>query len=284
MLAAGTNIVTTGTDLLARGVRLGPERLARIQRACERGGSSIWASGSDPGFITETLPFALLSLQRRVDLIEIEEYGDLSHRPSPHMVMVQMRFGKPMDEFDPAAARRTCSASTSPRSPCHGPRPDENRRPVRRRRRDVLHDEPARPPRFHPGPPHEHEVRGPRRRTRPRRGHRAPDGARHHRLPVVREHRASVRNRFSLFSSRTEAALHRRRPPDWGAGAPYRRRRDPLPRSGPLPGVHRGSAPRPRATAVLRMRSGHAAPCWIRCACLNRPGWRGGSGRRRFTR
>ena len=52
-------------------------------------------------FITETVPLALLSIQRRLDLIDIEEFGDLSHRPSPHMVMEQMRFGKPLDEFDP---------------------------------------------------------------------------------------------------------------------------------------------------------------------------------------
>jgi 2,4-diaminopentanoate dehydrogenase len=101
MLEAGTNVVSTCTDLIARGIRLGPERLARLQRACEQGGSSVWASGSDPGFITETFTFALLSLQRRVDLIEIEEYGDLSRRPSPHMVMNQMRFGKPLDDFGP---------------------------------------------------------------------------------------------------------------------------------------------------------------------------------------
>src|SRR5437588_11257088 len=44
---------------------------------------------------------ALLSVQRNVDLIEIEEFGDLSHRPSAHMVMEQMRFGKPLSEFDP---------------------------------------------------------------------------------------------------------------------------------------------------------------------------------------
>src|SRR5262249_6908679 len=60
-----------------------------------------WPSGSDPGFITETLPLALLTVQRRVDGIEIEEFGDLSRRPSPHMVMEQMRFGKPLAEFDP---------------------------------------------------------------------------------------------------------------------------------------------------------------------------------------
>jgi hypothetical protein len=72
-----------------------------VVEACETGNSSVWASGSDPGFITETVPLALLSVQRRVDLIEIEEFGDLSRRPSPHMVMEQMRFGKPLSEFDP---------------------------------------------------------------------------------------------------------------------------------------------------------------------------------------
>ena len=89
------------SDLFAGGVRLSDANRARVREACEKGNASVWASGSDPGFITETLPLALLSVQRRVDLIEIEEFGDLSHRPSPHMVMEQMRFGKPLAEFDP---------------------------------------------------------------------------------------------------------------------------------------------------------------------------------------
>jgi len=101
LLERGTNVVTTCTDLIARAVRLDDANRARIADACERGASSVWASGSDPGFVTETLPLALLSIQRRVDLIEIEEFGDLSRRPSPHMVMEQMRFGKPLEEFDP---------------------------------------------------------------------------------------------------------------------------------------------------------------------------------------
>lgn len=101
LLASGTNIVTTCSDLFAGGARLTEANRARVLEACRKGGSSVWASGSDPGFITETLPMALLSVQRRVDLIEIEEFGDLSHRPSAHMVMEQMRFGKPLSEFDP---------------------------------------------------------------------------------------------------------------------------------------------------------------------------------------
>jgi 4-hydroxy-tetrahydrodipicolinate reductase len=101
MLAAGTNVVTTCSDLFARGVRLSERNHARVLEACQKGNASVWASGSDPGFITETLPMALLSVQRRVDLIEIEEFGDLSRRPSAHMVLEQMRFGKPLSEFDP---------------------------------------------------------------------------------------------------------------------------------------------------------------------------------------
>ncbi len=101
LLEKGTNVVTTCTDLVAGAVRLSEANRTRILDACERGNASVWASGSDPGFVTETLPLALLSIQRRVDLIEIEEFGDLSHRPSPHMVMEQMRFGKPLAEFDP---------------------------------------------------------------------------------------------------------------------------------------------------------------------------------------
>lgn len=97
----GTNVVSTCSDLFARGARLSPESLDRIVRACTEGNASVWASGSDPGFITETLPLALLSVQRHVELIEIDEFGDLSRRPSPHMVMEQMRFGKPLSEFDP---------------------------------------------------------------------------------------------------------------------------------------------------------------------------------------
>jgi 4-hydroxy-tetrahydrodipicolinate reductase len=101
LLERGVNIVTTCTDLFAGGARLTDENRARMIGACEQGKASLWASGSDPGFMTETLPTALLSVQRRVDLIEIEEFGDLSRRPSAHMVMEQMRFGKPLSEFDP---------------------------------------------------------------------------------------------------------------------------------------------------------------------------------------
>ena len=64
----------------------------------------MFATGSSPGFITHMLPLTLLSLQRRVDLVEIFEYANMSRRDSPHMLFEQIGFGAPMPDA-PAVAR-----------------------------------------------------------------------------------------------------------------------------------------------------------------------------------
>jgi 2,4-diaminopentanoate dehydrogenase len=100
LLEAGTNIITSCTDFHAGGhPRLGAEGLARIDAACKRGKSSLYATGTDPGLVSEQIAFALLCAQRKVESVEITEYGDLSQRPSPHMIFDQMGFGKPMKDF-----------------------------------------------------------------------------------------------------------------------------------------------------------------------------------------
>jgi hypothetical protein len=100
LLEAGTNIVTTCTDFHAGGhPRLGEKGLARIWAACKRGNSSLYATGTDPGLVSEQIAFALLCAQRKVESVEIIEYGDLSQRPSSHMIFDQMGFGKAMKDF-----------------------------------------------------------------------------------------------------------------------------------------------------------------------------------------
>ncbi len=101
MLESGTNVVTTRGELFGGGHRLGDDDRDRVLDACARGGSSIYATGSSPGFITEVLPVALLSLQRRVESIEIDEFANMSRRDSPHMIFTQMGFGRPPESFDP---------------------------------------------------------------------------------------------------------------------------------------------------------------------------------------
>ena len=104
LLENGTNIVTTRGELVAGGQRLGPEQQARVIKACTQGNSSVYATGSSPGFITDALPLALLSLQRRVESVQIDEFANMSRRDSPHMLFEQMGFGKPVESFDPSRA------------------------------------------------------------------------------------------------------------------------------------------------------------------------------------
>jgi 4-hydroxy-tetrahydrodipicolinate reductase len=72
----------------------------RIEEACERGGTSLHSTGSSPGFITEALPLVLLSIQRRLDKVTVNEYADVSSRNSPEMLFKLMGFGMEPAKFD----------------------------------------------------------------------------------------------------------------------------------------------------------------------------------------
>lgn len=98
ILEAGTNIVTTRVEFhnpptLDAAIR------ARIEAACKKGNSSIHSTGSSPGFITEALPIPLLSLQRHLDELIIDEFADLTQRDSPELLFEVMGYGKAPSEF-----------------------------------------------------------------------------------------------------------------------------------------------------------------------------------------
>lgn len=93
ILASGTNIVTTCTAF-HHPPSMDRELCARVEAACRAGGASLYSTGSSPGFISEAVPLALLSLQRRLGLLSIDEYADLTHRDSPAMLFDVMGFGR----------------------------------------------------------------------------------------------------------------------------------------------------------------------------------------------
>lgn len=99
LLASGKNVVTTRGDF-HHPPMMDPACRARIEEACARGGTSIYSTGSSPGFVTEALAIPLLSLQRRHDLLTIDEYADVSRRDSPDMLFRIMGFAAPMAPFD----------------------------------------------------------------------------------------------------------------------------------------------------------------------------------------
>src|SRR5436190_16517429 len=99
-LESGANIVTTRGEF-HRPASMDPAVRQRVEDACARGGTSIHSTGSSPGFISEALPLVLLSMERRVDRVQIDEFADMSSRNSPEMLFHLMGFGADPGKFNP---------------------------------------------------------------------------------------------------------------------------------------------------------------------------------------
>ncbi|GGC01030.1 dihydrodipicolinate reductase [Novosphingobium endophyticum] len=98
ILASGANIVTTRADFFNPSA-MEPALRERVEAACHAGGTSIHASGSSPGFVTEALLAPLLSLQRNLDLVEIDEFADCIDTCSEDMLLNVMGFGASPETF-----------------------------------------------------------------------------------------------------------------------------------------------------------------------------------------
>ena len=95
LLQSGINIVTTRSEFFYA-KSMDPQIRQRIENACQQGHSSLFATGSSPGFITEVLPLALTYMSRRLDCLTIDEFADIPASTSPEMITNVMGFGKPM--------------------------------------------------------------------------------------------------------------------------------------------------------------------------------------------
>jgi len=100
LLEAGSNVVTTRSEF-HRPASMDPLVRERVESACRAGSSSIHSTGSSPGFITEAMPLVLMSIERRLDQLTIEEFADMSSRNSPELIFNLMGFGRSPETFDP---------------------------------------------------------------------------------------------------------------------------------------------------------------------------------------
>ncbi|MEE6140188.1 dihydrodipicolinate reductase [Mycobacterium sp. 050128] len=101
LLQNGINIVTTRAEFFNPDM-MKPALRERVEAACQSGNSSIHATGSSPGFITEALPLVVTSLSRRLDFLSIEEYANCLEGCSEEMLTALMGFG----DFPEAFAQR----------------------------------------------------------------------------------------------------------------------------------------------------------------------------------
>jgi 2,4-diaminopentanoate dehydrogenase len=99
LLASGKNVVTTRGDF-HHPPSMDPETRARIEGACAEGGTSIYSTGSSPGFVTEALAIPLLSLSRRLECLTIDEFANMESRNSPDLLFNIMGYGVSPGQFD----------------------------------------------------------------------------------------------------------------------------------------------------------------------------------------
>jgi 2,4-diaminopentanoate dehydrogenase len=102
ILAAGINVVSTAG--FVTGHSIGADR-DRIAEACERGGSTMFGTGMNPGF-AELFAILSASICDRVDKISITESGDATLYDSPETEL-PVGFGRPIDDPElPAMTRQ----------------------------------------------------------------------------------------------------------------------------------------------------------------------------------
>src|SRR5262250_3416295 len=93
ILEAGVNVVSTAAFINGR--RLGPDR-TRLVEACERGGSSLFGTGINPGFI-ELLSIVVAGICDRIDKITVSEAFYTMGYDSPDTEKAA-GFGRPIDD------------------------------------------------------------------------------------------------------------------------------------------------------------------------------------------
>lgn len=97
LLAAGINLITTRSEFF-NAPQMNSALREPLEAACREGGTSLFATGSSPGFSTEVLPLAMLYMSRRVDRLTIDEYADIPASTTPEMITNIMGFGQPAPE------------------------------------------------------------------------------------------------------------------------------------------------------------------------------------------
>jgi 4-hydroxy-tetrahydrodipicolinate reductase len=84
VLESGINIVTLLSEFYYL-PELDADVRRRLEAACARGGTSLYATGPSPGFVTGPLALGAISFQRRFDRLRIWEFANLGARRSPEM-------------------------------------------------------------------------------------------------------------------------------------------------------------------------------------------------------
>jgi len=97
LLASGKNVATT--VFLFYPPQLPDDDRDRLMAACRAGGTSVHASGINPGNLSGVLPLALSGMCRTIDKVTLQERADMTLYESTDISFGNMAFGEPLDRI-----------------------------------------------------------------------------------------------------------------------------------------------------------------------------------------
>jgi len=97
ILESGKNIVTTSVMGLTFPKGFDLEATERLEAACEKGQSSLFASGIEPGFAGDIFPATLLTMSEEVKSVRAQEIFNYADYPVAFVMTEVFGFGKPPD-------------------------------------------------------------------------------------------------------------------------------------------------------------------------------------------
>lgn len=114
-LRSGTNVVTFAVVEICHPPASPPELRAIIESACAEGGTSLYASGAEPGAMSMNVPAALLSMAGEVTGYREQQFaiGLADSYPLEHVLRDSMGFGKPEGFAPPRIVDGTVEARWS---------------------------------------------------------------------------------------------------------------------------------------------------------------------------
>jgi 4-hydroxy-tetrahydrodipicolinate reductase len=98
ILASGKNVVSSSPVSLVYPRSFIPELRDQLADACRRGGTSLFVSGIDPGFVNDVLPLTVTGLCGRWQEVRVVEILNYATYDRPEALFGAMGFGKPLDD------------------------------------------------------------------------------------------------------------------------------------------------------------------------------------------
>jgi hypothetical protein len=97
LLASGKNVISTVAYFSTR--TDGAETTSRLEKACAIGGTTLFGTGLDPGFVCDRVAAVMTGCVTDVRSIRMAEVTDISAYANPSLLL-DLGIGKPLDEID----------------------------------------------------------------------------------------------------------------------------------------------------------------------------------------